>query len=167
MRSTRPRAAAWASGCLSAARSSNDTRVASGQSRTMAQAPHSRFSFHAGWQPRATRHTRSEPPDELVSPSLAHHRQAVLHAEDSGHFARTYFRKLAVTPVIDYSQQHGSTVLDDDADGISAYWLHPWEESLVPQILKHAIIAGRSVPRQEVVGVDAVEGRPADPVVVL
>ena len=45
MPSTRRRAAAWASGCPSAARSSRDITVASGRSRTTDLAPPSRFPF--------------------------------------------------------------------------------------------------------------------------
>ena len=45
MPSTPRRAEAWASGCLSAARSSRDIRVVFGQSRMMDQVPLSRFPF--------------------------------------------------------------------------------------------------------------------------
>ena len=45
MPSTPRRAAAWASGCLSAARSSRDIRVVFGPSRMMDQVPPSRFPF--------------------------------------------------------------------------------------------------------------------------
>ena len=54
--STRPRAAAWASGCLSAARSSRGIRAVCGPSRTTADlAPRSRFPFPALQRPSWTR----------------------------------------------------------------------------------------------------------------
>jgi hypothetical protein len=78
---------------------------------------------------------------------LPGHDQGVLDLEDARHLASPYFCELPVTRVVDNPQQHGSPVLHDDVDGISADWLHAGEMPLVTQFLQDAVDTARAVPR--------------------
>ena len=93
--------------------------------------------------------------------------QVVFHRKHTAHFARPHLGNLAVRGAVDHAKQHRATVLHDDVDRIAANGLHAWEAPLVPQLLQDSVHAARRISREEVIGIDSVERRPADSVVVL
>src|SRR5262245_15927772 len=92
--------------------------------------------------------------------------ELVVHGEYAADLARSDLGDLPVRGVVHHAEQGRSPVLHDDVDRVNLERLHTREASHLRGLAPRAEGAARRVSGQEVVGVDAVERGPPDPVVV-
>src|ERR687898_892934 len=93
--------------------------------------------------------------------------ETVLHVEHATDLTCADFGNLAIRRAVDDAEQHRSAALYDDVNWVAADRLHAREAPLISQVLQHSVYAARRVSGEEVIGINAIERSPADPVVVL